>query len=325
MPNIAKILCFFMFIIILGCSNNTPENNEPTVEPRNDKPVMEINGQTVYENDFYNFAGYVLREMDENHLSNTAVKEQLVKEFTEHILLLQEAEKRGITPDNNSIAKITETIETSQGTQNLKVYSGHYDTSSRVLTDLLHQRLIVETLLKDVINSRVSVSEEEIKERYNQKESKETPETKAHILHIFTLKEETAQQAMQELRKGLSFTEVAQRYSQGPEKKYGGDLGFISDADFPEIFAEAFKLPEGKYSHIVKSDYGYHIFFVKKISKPKKIIYNDVKNKIYFDLYSQKQEETMREFVDELYNNADIKHINDIDIMGYSVNGGNRQ
>ena len=128
---------------------------------------------------------------------------------------------------------------------------------------------------------------------------------------------------MKELQKGLSFSEVAERYCEGPEKEYGGDLGVISEGDFPEIFAEAFKLSVGKYSDIVKSDYGYHIFFVKKVLKPKKTAYDDVKSKIYFELYSQKQEEKTREFINELYNKANIKHINDIDLAGYAGSGRN--
>ena len=92
----------------------------------------------------------------------------------------------------------------------------------------------------------------------------------AHLFQIFTTDKQVAEKAMAELKRGLAFNEVAARYSEGPEKEEGGDLGFISDDVYPEIFGEAFKLKPGKISDIVKSEYGYHIILngkYKYISK----------------------------------------------------------
>ncbi len=132
---------------------------------------------------------------------------------------------------------------------------------------------------------------------------------------------------MAELTRGLAFNEVAVRYSEGPEKEDGGDLGFIIDTDYPEIFGEAFKLKPGKISDIVKSEYGYHIFLVKEYSRSKKIDYDDVKTQIHFSLYNKEQDKKIEELINELYKNADIKYLTDINLNDASLSvksGSNR-
>lgn len=316
------VLFIIMAAALAGCGENKSPAGAETKQESARKAIMEINGRLLYEDDFYDFAGTVLKEMGGENMDNPEVKDKLLKDFTEHNMLLSEARRRGISINNERINRILDSFHTEEGVQDLKVYSGSYYTDHTKLAKLMQERLLVESLLNGVVNSQIVITEKELKDRYNTDEAKQKPETKAHILHIFTTKEETAEKAMNELRKGLSFNEVAERYSEGPEKKQSGDLGFISDGDFPEIFAEAFRLPTDKYSGIVKSDYGYHIFFVKKILRPKKINYEDVKSKIYMELYLQQQEDKTREFIDELYKNADIKYLDDVDLGGYAGGRG---
>ncbi len=281
------------------------------------KEILSINGNIFYENDFFAFASNVLREMDEESIKNKTIQENLIKEFIEHKLLYAEAKRIGIEENSNEIEKIVVTINSDEGTQDLKAYSGYYNSDPQALSSIIHERRLVEGLLAHVINSNIVVSDKDIRKRYDEVEAKKIPEKKAHIFHIFTKKEDTAKKAYDELQKGISFSEVALRYSDGPEKNHGGDLGFVSENDYPEIFAEAFKLAKNKYSNIIKSDYGYHIFLVKEIINAKKYTYDDVKSKIYFELYSQQQEEKTREFINGLFIKADIKNINNIDFSKY--------
>ena len=320
-------IIFFMIIIIAMCASCVEKKKstgdpEPEKKPTR-KAIIDLNGKILYEDDFYDFAGAVIKEMGGENTNNTDVKNKLLQDFIEHNMLLSEAEKRGISINDGRMKRILDSFSTQDGPQNLKVSSGSYDTDHNKFAKLMQERFLVEALLNDAVHSQIVITEKELKDRYKTHELTQKPETKAHILHIFTTKEETAEKAINELRKGLSFNEVAERYSEGPEKSQGGDLGFISDGDFPEIFAEAFKLPAGRYSGIVKSDYGYHIFFVKKILQPKRINYDDVKSKMHRELYSQRQEEKTREFIDELYKNTTVKYLNDVDLGGYAAGRGN--
>lgn len=261
-----------LLLIFTGCNFFEKENKTVNNIQQNDNKTayVRINGKTLYTDDFFKFAGIVLKEMNENDLKNEEVKKYLVKNFIEHNLLLQEAQRRNIKVDEKKINAVTESFLSESGTQDLKVYSGSYDTDAKALAEMLREKFMVETLIADMINANIDIKEEDIKKEYNELYSKKEPIQKAHLFQIFTTDKQVAEKAMAELKRGLAFNEVASRYSEGPEKEDGGDLGFIIDTDYPGIFGEAFKLKAGKISNIVKSEYGYHIFLVKEYSKPKK-------------------------------------------------------
>lgn len=321
----------FLNIFTFGCEKKQKEVDAVNIVTKNDnivenienvvqvekKPIIQIDEVTYYEDDFFAFSGTVLREMDKESINNKVVQEKLIKDFVEHKLLLEEAKRAGVENTLVNVDSVVDSINTDKGSQELKVYSGHYSSDEKALTSLIEERRLVEALLTNVINANIVVSDEEIRKRYNEKEAKETPVKKAHIFQIFTRKEETIKKAYAELEKGINFSEVATRYSEGPEQTQGGDLGFVAEDDYPEIFAEAFKLQPNRYSNIIKSDYGYHIFLVKNIKDSKKYTYDDVKSKIYFELYSIHQEEKTREFIDGLFVKSDIKYLNNVDFSKY--------
>ena len=316
-----SVLVISLLLFTAGCSLFEKEKKADTANvPKDNRTAyVVINGKTLYTDDFFKFAGVVLKEMNEKDLKNEEVKKYLVKNFIEHNLLLQEAGRRDIKVDEKKINAVTESFLSEAGTQDLKVYSGSFDTDANALSEILREKFMVETLIADMINSNIDIKEDEIKQEYTELYSQKEPAKKAHLFQIFTTDKQVAEKAMAELKRGLAFNEVATRYSEGPEKEDGGDLGFIIDTDYPEIFGEAFKLRPGKISDIVKSEYGYHIFLVKEYSKPKRINYDDVKTQIHFSLYNKEQDKKIEELVDELYKKADIKYLTDIDLSNFTA------
>lgn len=324
-----SVLVISLLLFTAGCSLFEKEKKADTANvPKDNRTAyVVINGKTLYTDDFFKFAGVVLKEMNEKDLKNEEVKKYLVKNFIEHNLLLQEAGRRNIKVDEKKINAVTESFLSEAGTQDLKVYSGSFDTDANALSEILREKFMVETLIADMINSNIDIKEDEIKQEYTELYSQKEPAKKAHLFQIFTTDKQVAEKAMAELKRGLAFNEVATRYSEGPEKEDGGDLGFIIDTDYPEIFGEAFKLRPGKISDIVKSEYGYHIFLVKEYSKPKRINYDDVKTQIHFSLYNKEQDKKIEELINELYKNADIEYLTDISLSDASLSvksGSNR-
>lgn len=324
---------FFLVLILLfaafGCNKFEKEKKIENIKEKQDNRTayVIINGKTLYTDDFFKFVSMIVKEMSEDDLKNKEVKSYLVKSFIDHNLLLQEAQRRNIKVDEKKINVVTESFLSEAGTQDLKVYSGSYDTDAKALAKILHEKFMVETLLSDMITTDIDIKEEDIKREYNEHYSQKKMSRKAHIFQIFTTDKQVAEKAMAELKRGLAFNEVASRYSEGPEKEDGGDLGFIIDTDYPEIFGEAFKLKPGKASNIVKSEYGYHIFLVKEYSVPKKINYDDVKTQIHFSLYNKEQDEKIEELINELYKNATIEYLTDITLSNIPVStksGSNR-
>lgn len=90
----------------------------------------------------------------------------------------------------------------------------------------------------------------------------ERPE-RVRLSQILVADRETVDQALEEIRRGVAFDEVARRVSIDPAAAVGGDQGFLSRDDLPPAFMETiFGLEEGEVSSIVAADYGFHLFQV---------------------------------------------------------------
>lgn len=313
-------LSFFLPALFMGVSACVKTQEAPKNTEGEQKRIefLIIDNETIYQDDFFNFASTTLREMSEDSYDNVDVKNSLIESFINHRLLLREALQRDIQIDNKKIGAVLESFSSEKGAQDLKVYSGSYETDNKKLAELMRQRLLVEALINQIASSSIKINENQVREYYDKNDRTLTQDYRAHLLHIFTKNQETAEKAMSELKRGLSFNEVAERYSEGPEKSTGGDLGYVSKNDFPEIFGVAFNLAPGKISDIVKSDYGYHIFLVKKFEKPKKMSYDSVKTSIYLDLYAKEQEKKTKELLDELYKNTKINRVSDINLHDFT-------
>ena len=312
-----KLMVFISLILITATGCKKKEEEVTPKADDNKTAIMIINGKTLYDIDFLNFAGNTIKELDPKDYSNSVIKEQLISNFIEHYLLLMEAEQKKTTINEAEIGAVLESFSSESGSQDLKVYSGSYDTNSKVLAELIRQKLLIETFIYNTINSNIVIDDKKIEQAYNDRYKEQTQRQNAHLLQIFTTDKATAEKAMAELKRGLAFNEVASRYSAGPEKDRGGDLGVVIDSDYPEIFGEAFKLPAGTLSDIIKSDYGYHIFLVKTYKPSQDINFAQEKTNIHFSLYNKEQDKRIKELVDELKKNAQIQYINDINIAAF--------
>ena len=286
MRSLNLVVLVLIFAVLSGCNLFSKQEEEKN-EQDNKTAYIKINGITYYDTDFFDFAGVAIREMSEEDYKNADIKKYLVDGFIEHKLLLQEAQKR--------------------------------NTDANALSNMLREKFMIETLIYDTINANIDISEDEIRKAYNDNYSNMPVSRKAHLFQIFTTDKQQAEKAMAELNRGLSFNEVASRYSEGPEKEDGGDLGMVEDTVYPEIFSEAFKLRVGEYSDIIKSEYGYHIFLVKEYGQAKQASYDALKTDIHFSLYNKEQNKKIEELIDELYKNALIEYLTDIKLSDYTI------
>ncbi|MGI6638588.1 MAG: SurA N-terminal domain-containing protein [Desulfobulbus sp.] len=127
---------------------------------------------------------------------------------------------------------------------------------------------------------QVQVSEEEKQAYFNEHAAQwHTPEQR-HVRHILfhvpqdasaetrATKKEAAEKALEQLRGGSDFAELANNLSEDPAGKgKGGDLGMISQGEMvPEFDATAFSLASGAISEVVTSPFGYHLIKVESVN-----------------------------------------------------------
>ena len=126
----------------------------------------------------------------------------------------------------------------------------------------------------------IQISDEEIISyyEYNMDTFSEPKKVKArHILFKLseTASEEKeneirakAESVLKEAREGEDFIALAKKYSEGPTKTKGGDLGYFSSGQMLKPFEEAtFNMAPGQISDLVRTKFGYHIIKVEDVKE----------------------------------------------------------
>ena len=119
--------------------------------------------------------------------------------------------------------------------------------------------------------------------------------------------------AVEELKNGASFSDVATRYSDGPRAKKGGQwdwtqTGSLSDKN---IERQLFELPVGKISQIIEGISGYHLLKINERISAGYRSFTDVQKEIRPKLELQAKEESMKQTIAELRETAVIETIFD--------------
>jgi len=177
----------------------------------------------------------------------------------------------------------------------------------------LMKKMAVDYWLKQKLNS-MKITEAEVKKFYEENKDiyfKTTPKVKAR--HIVVKDEKTAEKLINEL-KGLKgkalekkFAELAKKYSTGPTKVNGGELGWFDPKQMVQPFAEAVK--KLKPGHItlkpVKTRFGYHVILVEAKNDKNYMPLNEVKLQIIEYLKRAKLQKEIQKIKDS--SKVDIK------------------
>lgn len=86
---------------------------------------------------------------------------------------------------------------------------------------------------------------------------------------------------MEEAKSGKDFAELAKKYSEGPSKEKGGDIGTFQREEMVEPFSEkAFSMAPGDISQPVRTQFGWHIIKVEEKTEERTKPLAEVKDKI---------------------------------------------
>ena len=110
-----------------------------------------------------------------------------------------------------------------------------------------------------------------------------------------------AEKVLERLNQGSDMGDEARKNSIAPEAGDGGNLGWIEKGELEESVDEIiFSLPTGKFSPIVKSPYGFHIFEVLSRRGEGLKDLHEVMAEIESKLISQKRESVYKKWIEEL-------------------------
>ena len=194
---------------------------------------------------------------------------------------------------------------------------------------------------KNATNESIIVSEDEVRqyfqdagERFGRDERRQA----SHILFLFgddeVLSEQEAQEALNKLREGEGFSDLALEYSDdGGTKDQGGDLGMLAKSQLPGALGDAiFAMSLNEISELVRTDFGFHIVRLNNIEADGQVPFETVRTELEAEIKSQKSSVNFtlieRELSDALFDADSIEVIaQDLnfdlnELEGFTRNGG---
>jgi parvulin-like peptidyl-prolyl isomerase len=201
-------------------------------------------------------------------------REKFLDELIKRELLNKEALKKGLDKDSEYLKKLED----------------------------FKKITLVGLLLQKEIESKVKVSDQDVKDYYEKNKEKFAPVNQIRASHILVKTEEEAKKISERLKKGEDFTQLAKKYSiDTVSAKNGGDLGFFSRGQMaPEFEAAASRLKPGEISDPIKTQFGYHIIKVTDKKMGQVVEFEKVKNLISQNLVAEKQKEFFDSYIEGL-------------------------
>lgn len=270
------------------------------------KAVITVGSRVVTLKDYNDALKRLLPEdtTDVNSPDLSVLKNDLVNQLIEEELLLMEAQRLSLTVTNAELSAEIGRIQKASGDDAFKdaVIERYGDMETWEAE--IKRKLLVKKTIDAVIGARLKAAgardNGDALRYYRGHIADYTVTEQAHARMIVVAGMEEAEK----IRKGLTpqnFAAAAKEFSLSPEKDRGGDLGFFSRGDMPKEFEDAvFKLKPGAISPIVKTDYGYHIFYLEEKRRGNRLPFEEVREKITQMLMQERSDKEVADWMAEL-------------------------
>src|SRR3989338_295926 len=230
-----------------------------------------------------------LRESQKN--LNALIEEKLTKQLIKKLGLSAESEE--VTAQINAILK-AQGITQAQLIEFLKQRGLSYKQYRENIKHSIEQQKLLEREIK----SSIVIKKEDVRAYYYNFVKNKSSKKRYHLRQLFfpaesssekTEKLKLAQQAYASYKKGSSFEELLNQYSQeDAAKESKGDLGFLEETDLSIPFKKALQaLPSKKLSAPFETPAGIHLIEVLEISSVGEKRFEEAKDEIQKTLYEK--------------------------------------
>ena len=202
------------------------------------------------------------------------LEKQVLERLVIEKLQLQLAEVNGISIDDTTLNNEVQDLARNNGIsvaefRDIIVRDGLSYASFR---EDLRKQLLIQELRRQMVGNRIRVTEQEVDNLEASLRASGSGDVEYHLAHILVAipeaagpeqvkaAEQRAKDILRRLRANADFSELAIAESDGQTALEGGDLGWRSLGQMPELFVEPLKtLHTGDVSDLIRSSGGFHI------------------------------------------------------------------
>jgi peptidyl-prolyl cis-trans isomerase C len=298
---IANAVVVAAAVVTTGCPSDPRDTAKSPV-------VARIGDQTILESELLgSLAQHGTARIADPTARNVVARAILDEMITER-LMLQAAEKAGISVSDNEVDR--EVRSRSDGYpagsfQRLLVAEQLTLTEFR---EKVRRRLVQDAYLRAKMAQATPITEAELRARYDAqpKDQKATEQVRARQILVHTSEE--AMHILDQIRtKKITFEAAAQRYSTAPDAEQGGDLGWFTKGDMPDVFDVCFDLEKGIISDVVPSDYGFHIFQILDRREAHPDTFESARDRLEEEMVRERQDEAYQKLIAEMKMETPVK------------------
>jgi peptidyl-prolyl cis-trans isomerase C len=303
MPSLPRsLLCAAVLVLAApACARDTPR-------PGGDKPILEIDSQVIYLDEFMQYLRDTLEEgsggAEPAAAADPATSSRLFDQFVEEQLLLTQARKEGVqVPDAEVQAYLEQQRLAENPPEGAAAGEGAADAErfrGRVRNSLLAQKFKDQIILREV-----RVSREEIEKYFGDNPAESEGVSRVVLRQIMVDEEPLARRVRTELVQGASFQELAERHSLAPDR---GQATQYEEADLPEdLQAVVAGLEVGQVSDVVQTGGRYVIFRLEGRQQKSLQGLEDVRERIELKLLRRKMDEAMARYMSDLRSRVSLR------------------
>jgi len=319
----ASLLIVMTASTIFAHSGHKHDAKPPVTLP---EVVARVNGEDIKREVIYRELNKAIRNYKVKGMTlspdqlKTAAK-KLIDDEIGRTLLLQRGKEIGVLATPEMVKNKLNAVKASFKSDSVFAHK----LKNRGMTldqyqEELRTDLVMDQVIKKEVESKIQISDQDLKNYYEKNRSKFRTQNKARASVILIKsppdsspdRERKVRKKMKsildQIKAGTEFAGLAKRFSQDSLASKGGDLGFFEKKKmFPPFSERAFDMKVGEVSKIFKTRHGFHILKVTDKKPGTSRSFENEKENIRKTLMEKKSAQATRTYVQNLKKQADLK------------------
>lgn len=288
-----------------------------------DRVMAVVNDEVITQSEFDSIFRPIYEEMvqgggkgDDFKKEMNQIRLKLLNQMIEDRIVYQEAKKLGIQVNDAEVALEMERLKSQF--PDAQAFEAQMKGEGIDLADIekrFRERIAIEKLHEYVIRGRVTVPPAEL-EQYYKDHPDEFVEKETIELSVISLRKseeartkgtmdeaakKKAERALSELKHGVDFNALAQKYSQDSYAPQGGLIGPVERGSMMGTIEETlFNLPADSVSDVMETETAYHVFRVGTKTPRKEMTFEESRDQIYNLLFRGKAHERFVAWMEDL-------------------------
>jgi parvulin-like peptidyl-prolyl isomerase len=247
------------------------------------------------------------------------IRPETLDRMIDNLLVLQVAEERGLRVPARFFEEWKKNVMEQMKITSEEDFVRQVElqgTNVEALRKNIEQGLLLQEIRRMEVDSKVSVSEPEISERYRAHIAEYTEPARVRLREIvvkFDSSNEVdqgqkARRLLQEIRQGADFAEVARMHSDSASREAGGDLGFFQQGELTEAMEKAaFSLSPGEVSEVLRMESAFYILRVEEREEQKVKTLEEVRKEVADAIFQEKMTGQMEKYMQQLRERAIVE------------------